>query len=122
MNEVHYFLNPYSVHAEEFYSSTGTFDDTISYLKVLSNVSVTVENALTIDGAILVIETHQGVFIRTQDYDWCNQITSAVNNPIDGLPVFEIMPGSIWNEITKSTKYPINSLGDQRLAIWKVGF
>lgn len=116
-----YSINPYAFNPDEFYASSGTFDQTSAYIMTLSVIQENPDEYPT-NESILVIEVKEGVFIRAKTVEWCNLLTSVVNEPEARFPVLKIIPESKWNTITRAVRAPINSFGDERLAMWKVGF
>jgi hypothetical protein len=110
-----YFLNP-----DECYKSANSYKDVVEFLKQLKSFDE--DNSFSLEENVLVIETNDGVFIRSKQEELCMSITSLVENPDDLFPKFEIITEKQWNDITTRYKEPIDSFGDLSLARWRVGF
>jgi hypothetical protein len=100
--------------ADEAYHSKMSFERTVGFIKYLAD-----ESKLSIDKYLLVVELKEGVFIRTQSREWCEELTKQTSELNIELEVIGIAK---WTELTRNYRAPLNSFGDERLAIWKVGF
>jgi hypothetical protein len=99
---------------DEAYHSKMSFERTVGFIKYLSD-----ESKLSLDEYLLVVELKEGVFIRAQTTEWCEELNKQAKETIIGL---EKIGTTKWTELTRNYRAPLNSFGDERLAIWKVGF
>lgn len=100
--------------ADEAYLSKMGFERTVGFIKYLAD-----ESKLSLDEFLLIVELKEGVFIRAQTAGWCEELARQANETNIGLEVIGVTK---WTELTRNYRAPLNSFGDERLAIWKVGF
>ena len=114
MSEFNRLLHSYFKIADEAYSSKMSFEKTTGFIKYLAE-----ESKLSLAQSLLVVELKEGVFIRAQSPDWCEELTRHAKETNIELEVIGITQ---WTELTRGYRAPLNSFGDERLARWKVGF
>ncbi|HEY0580398.1 MAG TPA: hypothetical protein VGC75_06795 [Candidatus Nitrosocosmicus sp.] len=68
---------------------------------------------------VLAIETQEGVFVRVNSSEWCELFLELSKNK--EVPL-KIIGTDKWKGITRKYRAPINSFGDEKLAMWRVGF
>jgi hypothetical protein len=116
-------FNYYLRDADEYYSSTGTFEETKEFIEVLSQITKNDNEDYSLDEDILIIEVKEGLYIRSKSVDWSNRLTEITKmQPYEGAPILKIIKQREWDNITRATREPINRFGDQKLVFWKVGF
>ena len=101
----------------EFYTSCSFMQPRVSGIKYVADENE--EEQLNIEGNILVIETSEGVFIRAHTTQWCKRLTGVASEKAVPLKIIGVKK---WTEITRKYRAPINSYGDNKLAVWRVGF
>jgi hypothetical protein len=69
---------------------------------------------------LLIIDTPDGVFIRSKDEDWCRLLddSSAFKEEIKSLTKME---DGEWDAITNKHSSSIHSFGNELLARWQAG-
>lgn len=100
--------------ADEAYHSKMSFERTVGFIKYLAD-----ESKLSLDEFLLVVELKEGVFIRAQTAEWCEELNKQVKETNIDLEIIGITK---WTDLTRNYRAPLNSFGDERLARWKVGF
>ena len=109
-------ISPYLINPNEAYSIALPFDDVVDLVKYLA-----AEHDYSTSEDILVIELTEGVFIRTANPDWCDTLTEWVEEKNTELPI-KIIGLKKWTDLTRKYRSPIQSFGDYKLAMWRVGF
>lgn len=104
---------------DEVYLSDTTFDNTVGFLKF---IAADPDENLSLENEILVFELKEGVFIRTQNRDWCQRLTSLAQNPVQDYPRLKLFPAKKLDDLARTYRQPLDAFGDYRLVRWKVGF
>ena len=101
---------------EVSYTTSKSFNEVVSFLKYVSK-----EEDYSLNNDILVIDTPEGVYIKSRNKDWNNYLESheVANSGSFGLKKFNTRD---WDILTRRYRAPINSFGDEKLAVWRVGF
>lgn len=107
-------LSQYFMNHDEAYSSTKSFDETVEFVEWIEG-----EIKEPIKNKILIIELKEGVFIRVQEFDWCEELTKLANSGEFDLTVIGTEK---FTELTRKYRDPIKSFGNEKIAIWKLGF
>lgn len=111
-----YLLNP-----DECYSSNSDFEQTIKLLEFLAANTGDSEPLSLVDD-VLIIETKEGVFIRSQDPKWCALLTSLAEHPENKIVTLKVISQSDWFNVTTRYRAPLQARGNDKLARWRVGF
>lgn len=111
----------YLIHPDECYATANSFEDTIKVLERFSEAPDAGE-PLSLSENILVIDTKEGVFIRSQDRLWCEFLTALAENPGNKALSLKIIPQTDWYNVTTRYRAPLQSQGNEKLARWRVGF
>jgi hypothetical protein len=107
----------YLFHSDEAYEIKKPFYEVVDLVR---EKSIEEDYPLGKD-ILLVIQTSEGVFLRSKSSEWCEYFTSLAYRKDPDLGV-RILEKGEWDTLTRKLKAPINSFGDERLAIWKIGF
>lgn len=101
---------------DEAYTTKMPFNEFVGFVKFSA-----MENNLDGLDDLLVIELPEGVFIRAANPGWCQTLTNHAEAEKKELPI-EIIGSRKWTELTRRYRAPLQSFGNERLAMWKVGF
>jgi hypothetical protein len=71
---------------------------------------------------ILAIEVPEGIFIKTDNLEWCDLINSFTDSQNETGFVTSPITEQQWNYITRKYRDPLQLFGNPKLGIWKVGF
>lgn len=104
---------------DEVYLSDASFDNTVGFLKF---IAADPEEGLSLDNDILVFELKEGVFIRSQNRDWCQRLTGLTEQPVQDYPRLKLYPAKKLDDLARNYRQPLSAFGDYRLVRWKVGF
>ena len=67
---------------------------------------------------LLIIDTPDGVFIRSKDDNWCKLLDTS-SAPGEEIKSLTKMEDGEWDAITKKHRSSINSFGNELLARWQ---
>ena len=67
---------------------------------------------------LLIIETPDGVFMRSKDDDWCKLLDTSSAFKEENKSLTKMEDGE-WDAITKKHRSSINSFGNELLARWR---
>lgn len=111
----------YLLHPDKCYSSNSGFEQTTKLLEFLAANTGDGE-PLSLTDDVLIIETQEGVFIRAQDSKWCALLTNLAEHPENKIVALKIISQSDWFSVTTKYRAPLQALGNDKLARWRVGF
>lgn len=107
-------LQPVYFHSDLSFKSNADFNETKSFILDL------MEKYRYDKKQILIIDTPDGVFIRSKDEDWCRLLDDSSAVKEDSKHLTKMEAGE-WDSITKKHRSPIHSFGNELLARWYAG-
>jgi hypothetical protein len=111
----------YLINPDECYASNSNFEQTLKLMEFLS-ANTGAGEPLSLTDDVLIIETNEGVFVRAQDPQWCALLTSLTEHPDNKIVALRVISQSDWFNVTTKYRAPLQSLGNDKLARWRVGF
>ena len=109
--------------ADECYKVHRPFDSAVILLEICAEE----ENIKINEKYVLVIEIPDGVYVRCQIPEVCIFFDEFAEfeydeSDNDKLEIEKLDSADDFTDLTKRHKAPINSFGNERLAIWRTGF
>ena len=101
---------------EACFTTSKSFDEVVSFIKYVSK-----EEDYPLNNDILVIEIPEGVFLKSRNKEWNDYLES---HSVANTGSFELQKFSNkdWDNLTRKYRAPIQSFGDEKLAVWRIGF
>jgi hypothetical protein len=97
------------------FSTKMDFEKTANFLKYLAT-----ENDIPSFDDVLLIEIPDGVFLKTVSPKW-NEVLHNLSDNNSEYGITSVDPRK-WNELTTRYRSPLRSMGNEKLARWRVGF
>lgn len=101
---------------EETYSTAQSFEQAVGFVQFIAS-----EHGIDSFEDVLVIQLPDGVFLKTSHPKWSESFKSYTEQYGNKNPLVSIDPRK-WQDLTRTYRSPLNSFGNERLAMWKVGF